>query len=85
MTPKQIIAHWAKFGPDLDDTSLRNLRDLASVALDDLTDLRLGYECQEGGDQGRASVQHLDEFDLYAILDGIDARLSPSRVQGGLT
>lgn len=73
MTAKQIVAHWAKFGPDLDDTSLRNLRDLASVALDDLIDLRLSYESQEGGDQGPAHVAWLEE--LYDVLDGIDARL----------
>jgi hypothetical protein len=73
MTPKQIIAHWAEFGPDLDDTSLRNLRDLASVALDDLIDLRFSYESDD--DEGE-TLEGLEE--LYAVLDGIGARLSPA-------
>jgi hypothetical protein len=73
MTPKQIIAHWAEYGPGMDAVSLRNLRDLAQVALDDLIDLRLGYECREGGDQGGSYVENLNE--MYDVLDDINALL----------
>jgi hypothetical protein len=38
MTPKQIIAHWAEYGPGMDAVSRRNLCDLALGAIDDLID-----------------------------------------------
>jgi len=58
MTPKQIIVHWKEFGPDMDAVSLRNLRDLALVAINDLS----------GGPMSQQAIEDLAE--LHAIYTG---------------
>ena len=69
MTPDQVINWWADHHAEMDDVSLRNLRDHALTALDDLIDDLPG----EGEEDDPVYTAHLNG--LWEIVDGIGLKL----------